>query len=413
MPPEPGMRTMNLLWRNTLTVFAKELRDSLRDRRTLISMIVVPTLVIPLIMIAAGAVMTKVMRKAQAEASPIAIIGGAEAPAVAAELRADARFRIVETTDYRKEIADKRLRAAVELPPGFAAALARGEPTTVTLYHYETELRSGMGVGALEEFFRKLRERTVEQRLTEQGLPPELVKPFAVKRENVAPPERVGGNVVGGMIPYIIILLCFTGAMYPAMDLTAGEKERGTMETLLCSPVPRTAIVLGKFLTVLAASLASMLCSLLSMSVSFVLGAHLLLGAGAGAPHGMVVPVISLAGVAGVFVLIVPVAVLFSALLLAISLLAKSMKEAQSYVSPLVVVIILPAMMGMLPGVELNAKLALVPVLNLSLACKEMLSGVWHWSYLALIFASTTIYAGAALAGAVALFRREAVLFRS
>jgi sodium transport system permease protein len=402
---------MNLLWRNTLTIFAKELRDSLRDRRTLISMIVVPTLVVPLLMIAAGMVMTKVMRKAQAEASPIAIIGGAEAPAVIAELRADPRFRIVETTDYRKEIADKRLRAAVELPPGFAAALARGEPATVTLYHYETELRSGMGVGALEDFLRKLRERTVEQRLAAQGLPTALVKPFVVERKNVAPPERVGGNVVGGMIPYIIILLCFTGAMYPAMDLTAGEKERGTMETLLCSPVPRTAIVLGKFLTVLAASLASMLCSLLSMSASLVLGAHLLLGAGA--PPGITGSVISPAGVAGVFVLIVPVAVLFSALLLAISLLAKSMKEAQSYVSPLVVVIILPAMMGMLPGVELNAKLALVPVLNLSLACKEMLSGVWHWPYLALIFASTTIYAGAALAAAVALFRREAVLFRS
>lgn len=106
MPPEPGMRTMNLIWRNTLTVFAKELRDSLRDRRTLISMIVLPTLVIPLIMIAAGTVMTKVMRKAQAEASPIAILGGAEAPAVVAELRADPRFRIVETMDYRKEIAE-------------------------------------------------------------------------------------------------------------------------------------------------------------------------------------------------------------------------------------------------------------------------------------------------------------------
>lgn len=420
MLAEPTRRNAGLLWRNTLTIFGKELRDTLRDRRTLISMIVVPTLVMPLLMAIAGTVMTAVVRKAQAEASPIAIVGGADSPALLAELRADQRFHVVDTTDFRTAIADKRLRAAVGLPDGFAAALVRGEPATVTLYHYESEMRSGMGVGALEDFFRKLRDRTVEGRLVDRGLPAELVRPFAVKRENVAPPEKVGGNIVGGLIPYIIILLCFSGAMYPAMDLTAGEKERGTMETLLCSPVPRTAIVLGKFLTVLTASLAAMLFSLVSMSVSFVVGARVLFGAaqggaavGGGAPGAFMGAAIDPLGVLGVCALILPVAVLFSALLLGLSLLAKSMKEAQSYVSPLVLVIILPAMLGMLPGVELNAKLALVPILNLSLACKEMLSGVWNWHYIALIFGSTAVYAAAALAGAVALFRREAVLFRT
>ncbi len=103
-------------------------------------------------------------------------------------------------------------------------------------------------MGELEKFFRELRERTVAARLQERALPASLVKPFDFKRENVAPPEKVGGNLLGGIVPYIIIILCFTGAMYPAMDLTAGEKERGTMETLLCSPVARVNLVLGKFL---------------------------------------------------------------------------------------------------------------------------------------------------------------------
>jgi sodium transport system permease protein len=85
-----------------------------------------------------------------------------------------------------------------------------------------------------------------------------------VTQKNVAPPEKVGGNLLGGFVPYIIILLCFTGAMYPAMDLTAGEKERGTMETLLCSPAARTDIVLGKFLMVLTGSLAAVAFSLVS-----------------------------------------------------------------------------------------------------------------------------------------------------
>jgi sodium transport system permease protein len=107
------------------------------------------------------------------------------------------------------------------------------------------------------------------------------------------------------------------------------------------------------------------------------------------------------------------VAVLFSAVIFTVALFAKSYKEAQSYVAPLIFVVIMPAVVGMLPGIELNARLALVPILNLSLVCKEMLSGIWHWNYIAIIFGSTCIYAGVALALAVKMFNREDVIFRA
>jgi sodium transport system permease protein len=123
--------------------------------------------------------------------------------------------------------------------------------------------------------------------------------------------------------------------------------------------------------------------------------------------------VIDPAGILGVFAMIAPVATFFAALLLTISLAAKSYKEAQSYVSPLVIVVIMPAMMGMLPGVELTANTALVPILNVCLACKEMLSGVWHWHYLALIFGSTGLYAAGAVYLCVKMFNREDVMFRA
>jgi sodium transport system permease protein len=111
--------------------------------------------------------------------------------------------------------------------------------------------------------------------------------------------------------------------------------------------------------------------------------------------------------------MVLPVAVLFSALLLTVALFAKSSKEAQSYTVPLAFVAMLPSVVGILPGIELNAGLALVPLLNLSLVCREMLSGVWHWNYIALIFGSTCLYAAAALALAVRMFNRESVLFRT
>jgi sodium transport system permease protein len=406
-------------WNHIVTVYLKELKDSLRDRRTLISTIIIPTLAMPLLFMVGTTIATKVVKSARDEASPIVILGGADSPAVVAALKADKNFRIVtSSTAYQQLISDKRIRLAVEIPEGFEAALKTTEPKTVTLYHYQGEMKSTMGVNAVEKFFRDLREKTVESRLADRGLPVTLVKPFEVKRQNVAPPEKVGGNFIGGIVPYVIIILCFTGAMYPSIDLTAGEKERGTMETLMCSPVNRLNIVLGKFMLVLTASLATMMFSLLSMGGTFIFGGTLLGMGGvarqaASAPAPAFVPLIDPVGIPGVFAMILPVAVLFAALQLTIALFAKSYKEAQSYISPLIIVVIMPAMMGMLPGVELSAKTALVPILNISLACKEMLSGVWNWHYLALIFGSTCVYAAIALGLCVRMFNREDVMFRA
>jgi sodium transport system permease protein len=408
-------------WNLILTVYLKELKDSLRDRRTLISMIVIPTLIIPVLIFGVGSIMSKVLKQARDEATSVIILNGADSPAVVAALKADKNFRVeAPAGDYKQLISEKKVRVAVEIPAGFESSLKSGTPQTVKIYHYEGELKSSMGAGELEKFFRTLRDQTIAARLTERGLPPTLVQPFEIKRENVAPPEKVGGNAFGGFIPYLIIILCFTGAMYPAMDLTAGEKERGTMETLLCSPVSRLNIVLGKFLMVLTASVTTIFLSLASMGVSAAIGIMSFSGGGgaaagakAAAASSGPLPLIDPLGIFGVLAMIVPVAVFFAALLLAISLFAKSYKEAQSYVSPLIIVVIMPAMLGMLPGIELSAKTALIPILNLSLVCKEMLSGVWHWPYIALIFGSSSLYAALALAFCVRMFNREDVMFRA
>jgi sodium transport system permease protein len=137
------------------------------------------------------------------------------------------------------------------------------------------------------------------------------------------------------------------------------------------------------------------------------------MGAGGGGGGAGFIPTIDPAGILGVFALIAPVAVLFAALLLTISLFAKSYKEAQSYVSPLIIVVLMPAMMGMMPGIELGPKTALIPILNICLACKEMLSGVWNWGYLAMIFGSTAVIAVVGIALCVRMFNREDVIFRA
>ena len=400
--------------RNIGIVYRKELIDSLRDQRTLISMIAVPLLLVPLLTIGLLVVMVRQVGEASEEVPKVMILGGEDSPNVRVELEKLRGVKIVpQNPDYAEEISNKRIRAAVEIPPGFDAKLAAGEPMSVKIYMYQGELKSGFGANRLEKFFRDLRDRAIRERLEARHLPEAMVRPFDIKQQNVASPEKVGGALIGGLVPYFIILLCLTGAMYPAMDLTAGEKERGTIETILCSPVSRTHLVLGKFLMVLTASVATGVLSIISMTVSFGVGKKLLQGVANGAADTILQITMTGKAVISVFTMVLPLAVLFSAALLAIALFAKSYKEAQSYISPLMIVVVLPAVAAVLPGVELNAALALVPVLNTSLISKEIMTGTYHWKYIVLIFASSCIYAAGAIAIAVKLFQREDVLFRT
>ncbi len=393
-------------------VYRKELRDLLRDRRTIVSMIVVPVLVIPLLMLVFGGISIKMVRKAAEERAKVMILGETNAPAIAARLRELKRLEVVPArADYTNLISNREIRAAVEIPDAFLAALDSETPAEVRIYHYQGEIKSQFGADAIRDFFNQVRDEAVSNRLAKAQLTPEVLKPFSVTKTNVAPPKKVGGNIIGGIIPYVIILMSLTGAMYAAIDLTAGEKERGTIETLLCSPVSRTQIVLGKFLMVLTAALATTSLSLASMGGSVVLGSSLLASATGGEIKLPIV--VDFSGLAMVFVMMVPILVMFAALLIALSLFARSSKEAQSYVSPLMIIVIIPSVAGMLPGVELNGILALVPVLNISLVSKEILSGTLHWDHLGLIFLSSSAYAAAALWFAVWQFQRESVLFRS
>lgn len=409
-------------WHAISTVYLKELTDTLRDKRTLITTFLIPTIAIPGIMFGAGFVMTKIVKKAQTEATSVMVIGAEHAPEIVETLEADENFRVIpEAENYEELISNKRIRVALEIPENYHADLAASRHTDINVYHYKGEMKSGMGRSALVDHLVDYRSELVEADLAERDLPKTLVRPFTVVSKNVAPPEKVGGNAFGGFVPYIVVILCMTGAMYPAMELTAGEKERGTMETLLCSPVDRVNIVLGKFLMTLSASLATMALSLIMFVVSAVGAAKFFAGGSGGAEAaasgggggGDFIMLIDPMGILGVAALILPLAVLFAAGLITVSLFAKSFKEAQSYVSPLMIVVILPAMMGLLPGVELSWQTAMIPITSLSLACKEMLSGVWNWHYLATIMGSQILYAAIALWLCVKMFNRESVLFRA
>jgi len=395
-------------------VYRKELTEWLRDRRTLISTVIVPLLAFPILITGMISLANVMVNNAKKETPKIMIIGGEDSPQTLDTLRAIKDLEIVPyAADWKDEISDKKIRAAVEIPKGFQASLDSNTAETLHIYYYEGEVKSSIGADHVEKSLKDYRDEMIKKRLEAKDLPTNLVTPFEIKQENVAPPEKVGGASIGSFIGYMVIILSMTGAMYPAIDLTAGEKERGTMETILSSPVSRLDLVLGKFLLVFSASLTTAILSVTSMGVSFAYMGHALT-ANAGNASGPTVHMnLGLTSVVAVFLMALPLSVLFSAVLMTIALFAKTYKEAQSYLTPMTFVIVIPAVASILPGVELTPKLALIPILNTSLVCKEIITGTYHWNSIATIFASTCVYAAAAIFLAVKTFQRESVLFRS
>jgi sodium transport system permease protein len=386
--------------RNILIVYRKELTEAVRDRRTMISSILIPLLLFPVLAVSLGYTAAELFGEVSRQPSRIMILGGEDSPEIVIGLKKAENLRVVPAAaNYADLISDKKVQAAIE----------RGDRPDVKIYMFSGDLKSTNGARRIERFFNEYRDALVRERLAAHNLQPGLMKPFEIKEQNAVSTEKVAGETYGGLIPYLAILMCMTGAMYPAMDLTAGEKERGTMETILSSPISRTHLVLGKFLVVLTASLATATLSVASMGASFTMLSRLVPveGVGEGLP---IIPIHAKTALA-VFIVAVPIGVLFSSVMMTISLFAKTFKEAQSYLTPMTFVVLFPAIAAVIPGIELTSRLALIPILNVSLLCKELIAGTYHWTFIAEAFLSTSVWAGLALFLAVKMFQRESVLF--
>ena len=225
---------------------------------------------------------------------------------------------------------------------------------------------------------------------------------------NVASEKEIIGKSAGGYLPYFLILLGFMGALYPALDLGAGEKERGTLETLLSSPASRLDIVIGKVIVVTLSALASSLSAIIGIFLSFKANPQI--------PNQMISlfdDIINVPTILTVFSLIVPICVFFASILLAISIYAKSFKEAQTISAPFQFLIIIPVLLTLLPGTELNAFTALVPILNVSLATKEVIAGSITTFYMIEVFISLFAYAGLSIMWCVYSFNQEGTIFRN
>lgn len=394
--------------RNVLIVYRKELLDMMRDRRTLYATLVFPLVLFPVLTTGFAKLSEMSLEKTRQEAQRIMLLGEEHAPELAGRIRAEESFDVVAPeANFREQINEKKLRAAVEFPPGFQANLEQGAPAPeIRIYLYQTELRSEAAAERLERIAREYLEQVVGRRLASRGFSATLLQPVETRREDVARAEQVAGMRLGRLLPYFIILLCASGALHPAIDLTAGEKERGTLETLLASAARRIELVAGKFLVVLSLSLVTTLLALGSFAYSVLYLQR-------SGPETSETLTVSAGSAVLVFALVLPVAVLLSGVLLALAVLAKSYKEAQSYTGYVMLGVLLPAIGSVLPGVEINPVTAWVPILNVTLVAQEIFTGSFPWLSIALVLISSCVYAALGLGLAAWQFNREEVLFRA
>jgi len=391
------------------TIFRKEFTDTIRDRRTLFVMIIFPLLLVPALMIVVTNVQMSSMKKAEEKTLRVGLVARGNAAGLVAGLTGRPDIRVVggiPADSMETMIGRDSIDAGVVVASDFDALVADMKSGTIRLF-YKSSDDFDLVKRRLSDIIDAYEKTVVTERFARLRIDAGIVTPVTIEEHDVASMKERIGKTVGGMLPYLFVIFCFMGAMYPAIDLAAGEKERGTMETLLTAPVSRFQILLGKFAVVVVTGL-------LSAGVSIV-GIFLAVRQASKIPPEVlnaVMAILDLQSVLLVLSLLLPLTVFFAAFLLSVSIFAKSYKEAQSMISPLMIVVILPVLIGLFPGVELDSVTALIPVLNVSLATKEIIAGTIKTGLLLEVYASLFVLAGASLFGCARWFEREETIFR-
>jgi sodium transport system permease protein len=362
---------------NVLTIYFKELKEVLRDRRTLIFMLLMPTVIVPVLMNVFIGFAVHMEHKARTEILRYAIFGSEFLPPVGEAFEKEQGFEkvaIPSVNDVNQAIASDKIKFAVFIPESSSRQFEESNQITVCLYYNNATVAS-MANSRAAKVIRDLGDQWRTERLTKLGLN------TTQSRDNLLNPT--------------------------AIDIGAGEKERGTLETLLLAPVPRRQIVFGKFLVLFTTGVTAALLCLTSIGLILSTKGREVTGT-----MKEVLQSIGFVDFALVGAMLIPTAAIFASILLCISIYARSAREAGAYCGPLNMVVIIPAVIAMLPGIELNWITAMVPVMNISLAIKELLKGTMDYLILAGILGSTFVIAGALLAFTTWWFGREAVLFR-
>ena len=396
---------MNIIF----SIFKKELTDVLRDRRTLFFMIVIPVIVMPLILIGSIKFQEYQSKKSDEKVLNIGLINKTSDSQIRDYLLDQKGVYLVEDIDLDSlelGIKNDSLQGGLYIHKNFINDISANAMGEVEVYYKSSDLMSK----AKNRIYNALdiyKNEVVSERLSEFNVDKGLLEPLDIINKDMSTKKETIGKAVGGLIPYMLVIFIFLGAMYPAIDLGAGEKERGSLETLLSSPATKFEITVGKLMVVSLAGMVSGLISVVGISAPIYL-----LGNIPDQIKSTVLEIISPFIIVSVIILMIPIAIFFASMLLSISFYARSFKEAQSLMGPLNIVIIVPLMLTLGPGIEIDHITALIPLINVGLLTKEILAGSAQPIYFIETLSSLLFFAAIGIRFSVYWFNKENTIFR-
>ncbi|QYE99791.1 ABC transporter permease subunit/CPBP intramembrane protease [Paraclostridium sordellii] len=392
-------------------IFKKEMIDILRDKKTIFMMVFLPIILYPVMMILFSQIMTASVNNMTEKELPIAIKGNIDSELVTMinnnknSEDSIGKIKIVKVTDYEKAINDETIAAYIEVSK---------ENTQYNIYTNSSMTDSYNALDRIENVLEDYKQKKVTSNLIERELDVEkTLEPIKYNHIDIAKNEEVAGSIIGKILPFILVISILIGTIYPAIDVMAGEKERGTLETLLTLPISNLELIMGKYLAVSSSAITTAIFNILSISLTLV---YLFTSSGIDSNEfGLQSMNISKL----IFPLIVTIicvclfAMVISAISMCICSLAKSFKDAQNYITPIMMIVMMISYVSIIPSIVLDKVTATMPVVNISLLIRSVLSFKIDIQLIMLVLVSNIIFTVLSVILLSKMFNSEEILFGS
>ena len=388
-------------------VFKKELLDIFRDRKTLIIGILIPLILLPVMFGVIGSGMNKSTKDVQ-DNIKVAIVDKGNST-IKTFMKSQKNIRVINSTNIGEDIKKGSIMIAMEIPKEFDSAINNEKPVNIKITYDNASAQSNLAATMIDSYIQTYSKGVVAERLKSKGIKAEILTPINVDKVTlVKESESEGQFMLSLMLPLFLMIYSVTGPMAPATDLGAGEKERGTLEPLLTTKAGRLSLLWGKFLAITVMGCLTIIASIVGLLISMK-QMEGMFGSSAGITISLTPKVIVLIGIMSILVTMA-----FGALELAISISARSFKEAQTYLTPLTVIAFIPVYATyMLDGKNIDGYYFNIPLANVVCLMKEFLSGIFNVQHMIITFSWILVYIVASVLLARYMFSREEVVFRT
>ena len=396
-------------------VFKKEVKDIIRDRRTIITSILVPMILIPLLNILVGGNVEKLNRDIT-ENITVALSESSNTEEIRNLVKNEVikdypNISLIEVDDPIEAIKESKVRVVLDFEEDYLTKLNEGKPFVIKLLYDKSQTKSEGSLGFIWDAIDNFNRKIVERRLDTYGISKDILTPAVIEESNIADEKESAGSILAMIFPILIVILMSSAGIAPPTDLVAGEKERNTFEPLLTTKPSRLSLLVGKYLTVTLFSFITVIATMVGVIIGYVINpSSFSMGSGTNITGFSIPPVALLL----VIIISITLGMTFSALQIAFSTYAKSFKEAQTYLSFLMIAVMIPgyATMFMQPK-EIPVYMFFVPVLNALSAFKTVFGYSIDYTYLFYTLGSSVVYVIISLWLTASLFTKEKFLFRS